>query len=74
MIFDTEKSVQLLWLGHISHRNFIKKITDRYANMPMLYTVIFHGCKNNNFQMKNCDAFLIFAQNIDCGYTLEPPQ
>ena len=23
--------------------------------------------------MKNCDIFLIFAQNIDCGYTLEPP-
>ena len=32
--------------------------------------------KNDNFQMKNCDiqVFLIFAQNIDCGYTLEPPQ
>ena len=27
-----------------------------------------------NFQTKNCDIFLIFAQNIDCGYTLEPPQ
>ena len=25
----------------------------------------------NNFQMKICDGFLIFAQNIDCGYTLE---
>ena len=24
--------------------------------------------------MKNCDFFLIFAQNIDRGYTLEPPQ
>ena len=24
--------------------------------------------------MKNCEIFLIFAQNIDCGYTLEPPQ
>ena len=35
---------------------------------------IFHGCKKDNFQMKNCDVFLIFAQNIDCGYTLEPPQ
>ena len=32
---------------------------------------IFHGCKNDNFQMKNCDIFLIFAQNIDRGYTLE---
>ena len=24
--------------------------------------------------MKNCDIFLIFAQNIVCGYMLEPPQ
>ena len=35
-------------------------------------TAIFHGCKNDNYQKKNCDVFLIFAQNIDCGYTLEP--
>ena len=26
------------------------------------------------FQQKNVDIFLIFAQNIDCGYTLEPPR
>ena len=36
-------------------------------------TAIFHGCKNDNFQMTIFDIFL-FAQNIDCGYTLEPPQ
>ena len=45
-----------------------------YANMSMQYTVIFHGCKNDNFQAKNHNIFHIFAQNIDCGYTLEPPQ
>ena len=45
-----------------------------YANMSVQYTAIFHGCKNVNFQMKFFDIFLIFAQNIDCGYTLEPPQ
>ena len=45
-----------------------------YANMSVQYSAIFHGCKNDNFQMKNFDLFLIFAQNIDCGYTLEPPQ
>ena len=27
-----------------------------------------------NFQQKLLDIFLIFAQNIDCGYTLEPPR
>ena len=34
-----------------------------YANMSVQYTAIFHGY-----------IFLIFAQNIDCGYTLEPPR
>ena len=45
-----------------------------YDNTPMNYIVIFHGCKNGNFLMKKNNIFLIFAQNIDCGYTLEPPQ
>ena len=45
-----------------------------YANMSVQCIAIFHGCKNGNFQMEKCDYFLIFAQNIDCGYTLEPPQ
>ena len=30
--------------------------------------------KIENFQLKNFDIFLIFALNIDCGYTLEPPR
>ena len=41
-----------------------------YANTPMQYTTIFHGCKNFDFQMKSFNIFLTFAQNIDCGYTL----
>ena len=46
-----------------------------YENTPIQYTAIFHGCKNVHFQMKFFKIFfLIFAQNIDCGYTLEPPQ
>ena len=40
----------------------------------MQYTVIFKIVKNDNFQWKMFDIFLIFAQNIDCGYTLEPPR
>ena len=46
---------------------------DHYDKTPIQYTVIFHGCKNDYFQMKNCDIFLIFAQNIDRGNKLEPP-
>ena len=30
--------------------------------------------KNENFQLKNSDIFLISAQNIDCRYSLEPPR
>ena len=30
--------------------------------------------KTENFQIKNPDIFHISAQNIDCGYSLEPPR
>ena len=29
--------------------------------------------KNVNFLMKIVNIYLILSQNIDCGYTLEPP-
>ena len=35
-----------------------------YENTPMQYTAIFHGYKNDNFQLKFFDNFHIFAQNI----------
>ena len=44
-----------------------------YDKTPMQYTAIFHCCKNANFQMKNFDNFLLFAQNIDRWYTFESP-
>ena len=46
---------------------------NHYENTPIQHTAIFHGCKNDNFQMKFFDFLYIFAQNIDCGYTLELP-
>ena len=52
-----------IWCGRI-----------HYEKTPMQHTAIFHGCKNDNFQLKFSDYFHIFAQSIDCGYTLEPPQ
>ena len=39
----------------------------------MQYIENVFGCNNENFHWKNFDIFLMFAQNIDCGYTLEPP-
>ena len=50
----------------LSEKEYI--IRDHYANTYMQYTAIFHGCKNVKFQMKKYNFFLIFAQNIDCGY------
>ena len=34
----------------------------------------FHLQKTENFQIINSDIFHISAQNIDCGYSLEPPR
>ena len=42
-----------------------KQLSSHYANTPMQYTAIFHGCKNVHFQMKVFNIFLIFAQNIE---------
>ena len=39
-----------------------------YSNVQKILTP-----KNETFQIKNFDIFHIFAQNIDCGYSLEPP-
>ena len=52
---------------------FSWRIGKHYENTPMQYTTIFHNCKNVHFQMKIFNIFLIFVQNIDRGYTLEPP-
>ena len=41
-----------------------------YDNMPIQYTANFNGCNNKHFQL----IFFSYYQNIDCGYTLEPPQ
>ena len=40
----------------------------------MQYKEIFKVVKNENLPLKNFDIFLIFAQNIDCRYTLESPR
>ena len=39
----------------------------------MQYIEIFLDVKIGIFIEKKIDIFLIFAQNIDCEYTLEPP-
>ena len=41
-------------------------------NLPMRLTDIFLAVRIENFELKTFNNFLIFAQNIDYGYTLEP--
>ena len=40
----------------------------------MYYTMIFQGCKNENFQLKFFDNVPTFAQNIDTGAVLTSTQ
>ena len=42
-------------------------------NTPIQIYRKFHFQKTENFQIKNSYIFHVFAQNIDCGYSLEPP-
>ena len=41
----------------------------QYAYFIIIYLT---AVKLENFQSKFFDFFLTFAQNMDCGYTLEP--
>ena len=45
-----------------------------YENIPIQIYWKFYHKKNENFQIKYSDIFHISAQNIDCGYSLEPPR
>ena len=39
-----------------------------------LHKVPKNATKNENFQIKKSNIFHISTQNIDCGYSLEPPR
>ena len=45
-----------------------------YENTPIQIYGKFQFQKAENFQIKTSDIFHISAQNIDCGYSLEPPR
>ena len=57
-MYCSNKPALVLVLLHMC----IKETCFNLVNTPMQYTAIFHGLKNDNFQMKNCDIFLIFAK------------
>ena len=49
------------------------KACPHYENIPIQIYWKFYHRKIENFQTKNSSIFHISAQNIDCGYLLEPP-
>ena len=69
-----DKNMKYFCIKSIGKFQLGLNFVSHYAYMSVQYTAIFHGCKNDNFQTIFFYIFLIFAQNIDCGYTLEPPQ
>ena len=55
---------------------FLRKqafIFHHYENTPIQIYRKFHLTKTENFQIIISDIFHMSAQNIDCGYSLEPP-
>ena len=59
----------------VKGRNSTKCIQSlRYENTPIQINWEFYHQKNENCQAKNSCCFHISAENIDCGYLLEPPR
>ena len=66
--------ISFLLLGNFMENSFIPSWYMHYENKPIqIYTENF-TIKNENFQIKNSDIFHNSAQNIDYGYSLEPPR
>ena len=61
MVASSRKLVQVLYT------NTLRK------HVHAIYRDFFSAVKIENFSRFFFYIFLIFAQNIDCGYTLEPP-
>ena len=71
--FTSNLTFSIEYICHNKSDNYLSLIGIHYENMPMQYTEILKVVKNENFHPNFFYIFLIFAQNIDCGYTLEPP-
>ena len=56
------------------HFTYLTAVHFHYENTLIQIYRKFHPQKTENFQIKNSDIFHISAQNINCGYSLEPPR
>ena len=67
---DDKLMIFILFSQKLFHVNCVFTLRKHaYSNI-----LTFLPSKNENFQTKNSDIFHISAKNIDCGYSLEPPQ
>ena len=51
-----------------------QETSSHYENTPIQIYRKFHLQKLKIFRLKNSDIFHISVQNLDCGYSLEPPR
>ena len=61
-------NLRKLTFGHVRPAKTLQKHADSNT------LKILQRKKRENFQIKNSDIFHISAQNIDIGYSLEPPR
>ena len=61
-------------LYYIFNKQGYLEIKGRCKNTTMQYIEFSEVVKLKKFHQNNFDIFYIFAQNIDCGYMLEPPR
>ena len=77
--------IQMSFMLHLALFNFVFKHLMKYWSLVRRKVVItktrlfkyienFTTINIENFQIKNPDNFHISAQNINCGYPLEPPR
>ena len=70
---EKKKRKRLIVVTHLD-RDFIFAYLIHYENMPIQIYWKVNRRKIENFQTKKSNIFHISAQNIDCGYSLEPPR
>ena len=74
--------VSIVFIIHLFRLFYFKNLVPKMLALKFditktrLFTYIenFTTIKIENFQIKNPDIYHISAQNIDCGYSLEPPR
>ena len=80
--YNLKMSICYLQVHHKTDRRLVNSVSHgsvtSYLNITKTrlfkYIENFTSKKTENFQIKNSDIFHISAQNIDCGYSLVPPQ